>query len=113
MYGGVIFEEGPTDAVLSRPNHPYTEALLSAVPTVDPDSARAERIALRDSPAGVPGASVGCRFQARCPRKMGRICEVEPPPLRRPRDNHWIRCHLPLDELEKPAAERRQAREPA
>jgi peptide/nickel transport system ATP-binding protein len=113
MYGGVIFEEGPTDAVLSRPNHPYTEALLSAVPTVDPDSARAERIALRDSPAGVPGASVGCRFQARCPRKMGRICEVEPPPLRRPRDNHWIRCHLPLDELGKPAAERRQAREPA
>ena len=49
MYAGTIFEEGPTDAVLSRPNHPYTEALLSAVPTVDARIGLAERIALRES----------------------------------------------------------------
>ena len=110
MYAGTICEEGPTDAVLSRPNHPYTEALLSAVPTVDPESAHAERITLREAPANALKSSTGCRFQARCPRKIGRICEVEPPQLRRPRDDHAIRCHLPLEELEKSALDARPVR---
>ena len=71
MYGGVIVEQGPTDAVLSRPNHPYTEALLSAVPTVNATSAEPERIALRDPLPRMAAATTGCRFHARCPRKIG------------------------------------------
>jgi peptide/nickel transport system ATP-binding protein len=109
MYGGVICEEGPTEAVLSRPNHPYTEALLSAVPTVDPESAKTSRIALRDTQLGAPTTTSGCRFQARCPRKIGHICETEAPPLRKPRPGHWIRCHLPPEELAHPAGQSRMA----
>jgi len=103
MYGGVIFEQGPTAAVLSRPNHPYTEALLSAVPTVDLTLPEPERIALRDQSLGMKVATTGCRFHTRCPRKIGAICETEAPPLLEPSEGHWIRCHLPLDVLAYPA----------
>jgi peptide/nickel transport system ATP-binding protein len=103
MYGGVTCEEGPTDAVLARPNHPYTEALLSAVPTVDPASAQHERIPLRDGALHVASATTGCCFHTRCPRKIGAVCEVDTPPVVEPREGHRIRCHLPLDVLARPA----------
>jgi peptide/nickel transport system ATP-binding protein len=102
MYAGAICEEGPTDAVLSRPSHPYTEALLSAVPTVNDAMAEDSRIRLRDRPASFPGASTGCRFHQRCPRKIGPICEQQVPPVIEPTEGHWISCHLPLEVLSRP-----------
>ncbi len=98
MYLGCIMEWGRADSVFSPPFHPYTEALLSAVPTIDPgDEGRSIRLE-----GSVPSAMEipqGCRFHTRCPRKIGRICESEEPPRRRAEGEHWIDCHIPLEEL--------------
>ncbi len=95
MYRGRIVEEGATADVLRPPYHPYTEALLSAVPVIGAPSARV-RLA-GDVDADKPAA--GCRFANRCPRRLGRICDTDPPPwLEAPR-GHRIACHIPLAEL--------------
>ena len=103
MYLGQIVEIGPAEAIYSPPYHPYTEALLSAVPIPDPD---AEQKAVRLS-GNVPSAlnpPKGCRFHTRCPRRRemlpdgGKICEEATPPWRET-DRHRILCHIPLDEL--------------
>jgi peptide/nickel transport system ATP-binding protein len=99
MYGGMICEEGSTEALLAPPFHPYTQALLSAVPSLEPASAGRERTRLRGD-AGASGTPLrGCRFHRRCPRKIGAICENDEPPIIRPGEGHWIRCHLPADAL--------------
>jgi peptide/nickel transport system ATP-binding protein len=103
MYAGAICEEGPADAVLARPNHPYTEALLSAVPTVSDASTADRRIRLRDRIARIPDPAAGCRFHDRCPRKIGPICEQQVPPVIEPSEGHWISCHLPVHVLSRPA----------
>ena len=103
MYGGVILEEGPTEMVLSPPFHPYTEALVSAVPSVESAAASGGRIRLRGDAGETGGAARGCRFHRRCPRKIGPICEDVAPPVVRPAEAHWIRCHLPPDALRHPA----------
>jgi peptide/nickel transport system ATP-binding protein len=98
MYLGALMEWGDAEDVFAAPYHPYTEALLSAIPIADPD-VRQRPIRLRGSvpnPADVPS---GCRFHTRCSRKIGRICETEAPPWREGRDSHRISCHIPLDEL--------------
>jgi peptide/nickel transport system ATP-binding protein len=98
MYLGQIMETGTTSQVFAPPYHPYTEALVSAVPVPDPTVVQ-ERIRL-DSP--VPGAGElppGCPFQSRCPRKLGPICETEAPPVRVAGEGHTIRCHIPLADL--------------
>ena len=105
MYAGAICEEGPTDAVLSRPNHPYTEALLSAVPTVNDATKEDSRIRLRDGANASSHTPTGCRFHPRCPRKIGPICEQKVPPVVSPSEGHWISCHLPVEELSLPAAD--------
>jgi len=100
MYLGALMEWGDAEDVFAPPFHPYTEALLSAIPVADPDH-RQRPIRLAGSvpsPANVPS---GCRFHTRCPRKIGRICETEAPPWREGRDNHRISCHIPLDELSR------------
>jgi len=106
MYLGQIVEIGPADAIYMPPYHPYTEALLSAVPIPDPDVAQKE---LRLS-GNVPSAlnpPAGCRFHTRCPRRRemlpdgGKICETEIPPWRTSDRNHRILCHIPLEELRK------------
>jgi peptide/nickel transport system ATP-binding protein len=94
MYGGVVMEMGPAAAVLRPPYHPYTEALLSAVPVV---GRRAGRVRLRGEPGDVPPGE-GCRFAARCHRHLGPICN-EPPPWRRLGEGHGARCHIPAPEL--------------
>jgi peptide/nickel transport system ATP-binding protein len=102
MYLGRVMERGPVSAVFAPPYHPYTEALLSAVPVPDP-SVEQKRIRLKGeipSPLDVPR---GCRFAGRCPRKLGPICDEEQPPLRAAREGHLIACHIPLDELSKVA----------
>ncbi len=98
MYLGQFCEIGPTEALFAPPYHPYTEALLSAVPIPDPS---VERTDIRLSGA-VPSAldpPSGCRFHTRCPRKIGPICETEAPPLREVTDAHRIRCHIEIDDL--------------
>jgi peptide/nickel transport system ATP-binding protein len=91
MYRGRIVEIGPAEAVFAGPHHPYTAALLSAVP-----AAGHKRAPLLDGP---PGPDAGCVFSGRCPRKLGAICETEPPPFAE-QDGHAIRCHIPGNALD-------------
>ena len=93
MYRGAILEEGAAAAVLAPPYHPYTEALLSAIPDVA--RGNAARIRLRGD-AVEQGEVRGCRFQHRCPRKLGAVCENETPPVREPVPGHRIACHIDL-----------------
>jgi peptide/nickel transport system ATP-binding protein len=100
MYLGQIMETGTTAQVFAPPYHPYTEALVSAVPVPDPTVIQ-ERIRL-DGP--VPSAGnmpTGCPFHTRCPRKLGAICEQEAPPVRVAGEGHSIRCHIPLADLSR------------
>ena len=98
MYLGQVVEVGPAEAIYAPPYHPYTEALLSAVPIPDP---RAEQKHIRLS-GTVPSAlnpPSGCRFHTRCPRKLGDLCETETPPWQEAGPGHRIFCHIPLEEL--------------
>ncbi len=98
MYLGQFCEIGPTESLYSPPYHPYTEALLSAIPIPDPTL---ERTSIRLSGA-VPSAldpPSGCRFHTRCPRKVGPVCEQESPPWREMADGHRIFCHIGLEDL--------------
>ncbi len=79
LYLGRLMELGPAEVVFDGPHHPYTEALLSAVPTID--GGGRERIQLEgDIPSAAEPPS-GCVFHTRCPRKLGAICEETEPPL--------------------------------
>jgi peptide/nickel transport system ATP-binding protein len=99
LYLGRVMEIGPADRVFEGPHHPYTEALLSAVPTLDDlDAARIRLDGEIPSAADPPS---GCPFQTRCPRKLGEICETTEPELIEEEPGHGIRCHIPLDELRR------------
>ncbi|RMG86086.1 MAG: ABC transporter ATP-binding protein [Chloroflexi bacterium] len=98
MYLGEIVEEGTNEQVYNVPSHPYTEALLSAIPLPDP-TLRRQRIRLDGDIPSARDVPKGCRFHTRCPRKIGDICEREAPPLQDAGDGHLIRCHIPVDEL--------------
>ena len=93
MYLGRIVEQGPVSGVFERPDHPYTQALLSAVPlpsAVQPDT----RIVLSGdapNPAAVPP---GCPFHPRCPRKIGPVCEQTRPALTEGENGRLVSCHL-------------------
>jgi len=98
MYLGEIVEQGTVEQVYATPSHPYTEALISAIPVADPT---VKRKAIRlggeqPSPRNLP---TGCRFHTRCPRKIGTICETTLPPYTDVGDGHFIRCHIPAEEL--------------
>jgi peptide/nickel transport system ATP-binding protein len=98
MYLGRVMEVGPTAALYEPPFHPYTEALLSAVPSIDP-GATSGRIRLEGEIPSRTHPPQGCRFATRCPRKVGAICDTDPPPLREAGDGHFIACHIPLERL--------------
>lgn len=102
VYGGTICEEGPIASVLRPPYHPYTEALLSAVPRLAEDGQETPRILLEDA-AAAPGGR-GCAFAARCPRKLGAVCDEQAPPVHETADGHRIACHIPLATLAERAA---------
>ncbi len=99
MYLGTIAEQGTTDEVFAPPYHPYTEALLSAVPIADTRIKKKEIVLQGDIPSAV-NPPPGCPFQTRCPRKIGTICETEAPPIREFQAGHRIACHIDPEELE-------------
>jgi peptide/nickel transport system ATP-binding protein len=97
MYLGRIQEIGPTDDVFKGPHHPYTEALLSSVPSVDGQAKKRIRLTGEiPTPANPPS---GCVFHPRCPRAIQGVCEVTEPPLQEVAPGHAMRCHIPIDEL--------------
>jgi oligopeptide/dipeptide ABC transporter ATP-binding protein len=92
MYLGRFVEVATSEALYARPQHPYTEALLSAVPVPDP-SLRRQRIALRGDVPSPVDPPPGCPFHPRCPRAIER-CTREVPALREVRPGHLSACHL-------------------
>lgn len=103
MYVGRIMEKGFTDDLFNGPVHPYTEALLSAVPSVD--GTPRERIPLTGeipSPADPPS---GCVFHTRCHRFIPGTCDVVDPPEVEVEPRHFMKCHIPFDELGRLQAE--------
>ena len=97
LYLGRLQELGPADVVFDGPHHPYTEALLSAVPTID--AVGRERIRLEGDIPSAASPPTGCVFHTRCPRFLGDICVEQEPPLLEVEDGHQLRCHIPIDEL--------------
>ncbi|MBK8135787.1 MAG: ABC transporter ATP-binding protein [Chloroflexi bacterium] len=98
MYLGQIVEQGKAAHVYGAPSHPYTEALVSAVPVADPDAPR-KGIRLDGEVPSARSIPTGCRFHTRCPRCLGDVCISVEPPIQDAGDGHLIRCHIPLDEL--------------
>jgi len=92
MYLGRIVEYADTRSIFTRAQHPYTEALLSAVPVPDPAIRRQKRVLQGDVPSPVKPPS-GCHFHTRCPYAIPR-CKVESPPLREIAPGHHVSCHL-------------------
>jgi len=99
LYLGRLMEIGPATAVFDGPHHPYTEALLSSVPTLGANAGATRRIHLSgDMPSALAPPS-GCVFHTRCPRKIGAVCEQQDPPMHEAGSGHRIRCHIPVEEL--------------
>ena len=100
MYLGQVMERGTTEDVFSPPYHPYTEALLSAVPIADPNVEK-RRIVLEGALPSPLDPPKGCPFATRCPRHVGAVCDERAPPVHERAAGHSIACHIPLEELER------------
>lgn len=98
MYLAEIIEIGPADAAFRPPHHPYTEALLSAVPDLERPGAE-QRIHLEGDIPSPSHPPAGCRFHTRCPRVLGSICRTDKPNWQRDGESHVYRCHIPPAEL--------------
>jgi len=98
MYLAELIEVGSAEEVFNPPHHPYTEALLSSIPTLDFDAPR-RRIALRGTMPSLSEPPSGCRFHTRCHRILGDICKEQEPPAQVTGDGHTYKCHIPPDEL--------------
>ncbi len=93
MYLGRVVELGPSRAVVAEPKHPYTQALISAVPEVNPDRPRTRTILPGDVPSPIHPPS-GCPFHPRCPLAQLPLCSAEVPALREVTPGHWAACHF-------------------
>lgn len=92
MYLGKIVEKGATDDVIMKPSHPYTEALIAAVPVPDPTARRIAVVITGEVPSAI-NPPPGCRFHTRCPHAMD-ICRKEEPQLIKVEENRLVACHL-------------------
>jgi peptide/nickel transport system ATP-binding protein len=100
LYLGRVMQAGPAEAVFDGPHHPYTEALLSAVPQLD--GVVADRIRLDGEIPSAASPPDGCVFHTRCPRRLSSgVCETTAPPVLDADDGHSIRCHIPPAELRR------------
>jgi peptide/nickel transport system ATP-binding protein len=97
LYLGRLMEVGPAGRVFDGPKHPYTEALLSAVSTLE--NGAGQRIRLEGEIPSAANPPSGCVFHTRCPRYLGEVCRNTEPPLLESETGHAIRCHIPLEEL--------------
>jgi oligopeptide/dipeptide ABC transporter ATP-binding protein len=93
MYLGKIVEEGVTESVLMEPLHPYTSALMLAVPVPDP-SARRLKVVVKGEVANPIEPPSGCRFHPRCPKAQD-VCKVQEPELREIETGRFVACHFP------------------
>lgn len=107
MYLGGIVELGETDHVLHRPAHPYTAALISAVPALSPDGSTRTHAVLNGEPPSPTNPPSGCRFHTRCPIAQPR-CGTEPPHLRVLDGERRVACHYPLEERSAETGHRRR-----
>jgi peptide/nickel transport system ATP-binding protein len=99
MYLGKVMQTSSSKTIFDPPYHPYTEALLSAVPPPDPRTHQ-EKIRLEGEIPSAIDRPTGCPFHTRCPRFLGEICVEETPPWQEGEDGKRIFCHIGLDELE-------------
>ena len=97
LYVGRLMELAPTAAMFAGPNHPYTEALLSAVPSVDGDAEN--RIPLTGEIPSPKDPPPGCVFHTRCHRVIEGTCDVLEPPVNEVSPGHTIKCHIPPEQL--------------
>ena len=93
MYLGRIVESASSKEIYEAPKHPYTQALLSAVPVVDPKKKRSRIVLEGDVPSPL-NPPTGCRFHPRCPIAKKGLCDQETPVLRELSPGHWVSCHL-------------------
>lgn len=93
MYLGKIMEKSTTENIVYKPLHPYTKALIAAVPVPDPTVKRSEVVIKGEIPSPVNPPS-GCRFHTRCPEYLGNICREKEPQLIDIGNNHYVACHI-------------------
>jgi len=93
MYLGKMMEMGTVEQVIGEPLHPYTQALIKAVPVPDPSSKRSEVVIKGEIPSPINPPS-GCRFHTRCPSYIGDICKTKEPQLINVGGEHYVACHL-------------------
>jgi peptide/nickel transport system ATP-binding protein len=98
MYLGQIVEQGRTLDVFAPPYHPYTEALLAAVPIADRHYAKRKVLLAGEIPSA-SNTPAGCRFSTRCPYRIAGTCDRVPPPVQEFAAGHSIACHLPREDL--------------
>jgi peptide/nickel transport system ATP-binding protein len=98
IYLGKLVDIGPATAMATPPYHPYTEALLKAVPVPDPRK-RGTHAGLQGTPPSAIDVPSGCPFHTRCPCKLGAICEEQAPPWREGQGGRRYWCHIPVEDL--------------
>ncbi|MDX6552714.1 MAG: peptide/nickel transport system ATP-binding protein ddpF [Gaiellales bacterium] len=103
MYLGQIVDVGPAEAVFRAPHHPYTEALLSAIPSLDVEAR--PRIKLHGTLPSPSDPPSGCRFHTRCPRYLGDVCKTVEPPWQATADGQRYSCHIEPEALAKVQAQ--------
>lgn len=94
MYAGRVVEVAPVDSLMKEPLHPYTMALMEALPDPDPDNRFRDRLAIPGEPPNLVHPPSGCSFHPRCPIARAGLCDVEEPELRELRPDHFVACHL-------------------